>query len=312
MKSTQKKLSKQDVPELVNTFNLQCIKTSQSLQLSKRSTFNIGGQCLLAVFPKSKKELISALNTVEEQSIKFDVIGNGSNILFPDGGYDGVMIFTSQMKQFCINPDGRISAASGSNLTVISKESAKRGLAGLEFACGIPGSCGGAVYMNAGAYGGEIADIIEYSEYYDINKKRLITLTKNEHCFSYRHSVYSDNSNRIITEVGFKLSPGISSAIKAKMDENMAKRRLSQPHEFPNAGSIFKRPEGFFAAKLIDDCGLKGLSIGGAQVSEKHAGFIVNKGGATAADVLALISEIKRRVLDRFGVELECEIKIIS
>ena len=166
--------------------------------------------------------------------------------------------------------------------------------------------------MNAGAYGGEISDVLEYSEYYDAEKGTFIKLSNAEHQFSYRKSIYSGNPGMIITEVGFKLMRDNIIDIKARMNENTLKRKMTQPFEYHNAGSTFKRPIGGFAAKMIDECGLKGLSVGDAQVSEKHAGFIVNKGNASSSDVLELISQIKAKVLDRFGVELECEIRIIE
>ena len=166
--------------------------------------------------------------------------------------------------------------------------------------------------MNAGAFGGEIANVLEYSEYYDVENGKVGRLLPDEHRFSYRHSVYQDNRNLIIIGAGFKLAKSSEDEIRALMDEYTQKRKASQPHEYPNAGSVFKRPAGGFAAKMIDECGLKGLSVGGACVSKKHAGFIVNLGGATSSDVLALIDIIKENVLERFGVELECEIRIIK
>ena len=298
--------------DIVSAFELRGVKACVDLPLDQYSTFAIGGKCALAVFPKNADELAFSLELADGCGMDSEVVGKGSNILFSDDGYDGMLVFTSQMRQIIHKGDGVICADAGANLTSASVKAAGWGLTGLEFACGIPGSCGGAVYMNAGAYGGEIADVLEYSEYYDTVHKKIRVLHRSEHDFSYRHSIYQRRKDLIITGVGFKLVRAPESNIRSLMDEYTKKRRASQPHEYPNAGSIFKRPESGYAAKMIDDCGLKGLSVGGAQVSEKHAGFIVNRGGATAKDVLALIEIIKEQVYKRFGVTLECEIKIIK
>ena len=288
------------------------IKKECCVSLKRYSTFSIGGTGDVAVFPQSRNELASAVGLAKKYNIPYEVIGRGSNVLFPDDGYRGMIIFTSCMRQIHISDDGIIYADAGENITSLSMKAANAGLSGLEFACGIPGSCGGAVYMNAGAYGGEISDVLAYSEYYDTTEKTFKHLSASEHDFSYRHSIYADTPGMIITGAAFKLERENVSLIKERMNEYNKKRQSSQPHEYPNAGSIFKRPTNGYAAKMIDDCGLKGLTVGGAQVSEKHAGFIVNKGGATAENVLELISEIKDRVRASFGVELECEIKIIK
>ena len=311
MNTTEKPITDIPVEELVDNFTSIGIETRTDILLSEFSSFRIGGPLAIALFPRSKNEFIKALDFSAESNVKCEVIGKGSNILFPDDGYNGIMIFTSRMKQ--INADGnRIVAEAGANITSVCLRAAKESLSGLEFACGIPGSCGGAVFMNAGAYGGEIADVLEYSEYYDIYSKKLCRIDRGAHSFDYRKSIYSDQKNMIITEVGFKLESGNEELIRAKMDENTLKRRNTQPHEYPNAGSIFKRPQGMFAAKMIDECGLKGLRVGDAQVSEKHAGFIVNRGRATANEVMTLIEAIKERVYEKFGVMLECEIRIIA
>lgn len=287
------------------------IECACGISLKCYSTFRIGGLCDLAVFPKSKNELSFAIGLLKLSNIKFDVIGCGSNVLFCDEGYRGALVFMSQMRHIQ-SRGSAIHAAAGTNLTAVSIKAARMGLSGLEFACGIPGSCGGAVCMNAGAYGGEISDVLEYSEYYDVDKNEFFVLNNAEHKFSYRNSIYIAHKNMIVTEVGFRLVPDNAAVIKERMDENATKRKMSQPHEYPNAGSIFKRPTSGFAAKMIDECGLKGLSVGDAQISEKHAGFIVNKGAATSSDVNNLISIIRERVSARFGVDLECEIHFIK
>ena len=312
MNTTQKKLDTKYITEAINAFDVRGIKSCVDLSLKDHSTFAIGGNCALAVFPTNADELAFALDLSQKYGIDHEVIGKASNVLFSDDGYDGMMIFTSQMKQIIIKSETCIAVGAGANLTSLSVKAANLGLSGLEFACGIPGSCAGAVYMNAGAYGGEVSDVLEYSEYYDTNQKRFGVLYNADHKFSYRHSIYQDRKDMIITGACFKLAPAPMDNIKATMDEYTQKRRASQPHEYPNAGSIFKRPEGGFAAKMIDECGLKGLAVGGAQVSEKHAGFIVNRGNATADDVLKLIEIIKERVYKSFGTELECEIRVIK
>ena len=296
---------------ITNELDSQGIKSRRDLPLKEVSTFAIGGPCALSVFPQNANELIFAADLAAKYSIKFEVVGKASNILFSDDGYRGMIIFTSQMKQISRKFTTDVFVEAGVNLTTASLRASVWGLSGLEFACGIPGSCAGAVYMNAGAYGGEISDILEYSEYYSITQNKILTVSKDEHKFSYRHSIYQDNKDMIIIGAGLRLSEGSIDEIRSKMNEYTQKRRTSQPHEYPNAGSIFKRPPEGYAAKMIDDCGLKGLTIGGAQISEKHAGFIVNRNNATARDVLTLINVIKERVLAQFGIELECEIRII-
>ena len=202
-----------------------------------------------------------------------------------------------------------VTVGCGKKLTELAGETLKsHNLAGLEFAYGIPGSVGGAVYMNAGAYGGEMKDIVTESVCYNSTTKELFTLTAEEHDFSYRHSFFQDNKDCFVLSTTIKLCADTNGEALLKAQANMNSRREKQPLEYPNAGSTFKRPEGYIAAKLIDDCGLKGLSVGGAEVSQKHAGFVINRGGATSSDVLALTETIKQRVLDTYDVTLELEI----
>ena len=312
MNTTRRKLDAKYIADAINAFDMRGIKSCPRLSLKLHSTFAIGGCCALAVFPENAEELVFALEQAQKYEMEYEVIGRASNILFSDDGYEGMIIFTSQMRQIFSKGKNCILADAGANLTSLSVKAAGWGLSGLEFACGIPGSCAGAVYMNAGAYGGEISEILEYSEYYDTVNKRFGILHNTEHNFSYRYSIYQDRKEMIITGACFKLACAPVDDIRATMDEYTRKRRSSQPHEYPNAGSIFKRPKGGFAAKMIDECGLKGLTVGGAQVSEKHAGFIVNKGNASSDDVLRLIEIVKERVYKSFGTELECEIRIIK
>lgn len=284
----------------------------ENLPLSGYSSFKIGGNADIAVFPKSINEFISVVNILRDSGTRFNVIGNASNILFDDRGYRGALVFTSKMNSAeYIRCDGGafVRAECGKKLTEFAIETIKKhSLAGLEFAYGIPGSVGGAVYMNAGAYGGEMSNIVAESKCYDTQTKEIITLSAEEHDFSYRHSCFQDNKNYLILSTLIKLNDDIDGEALSRAASNMQSRKEKQPLEFPNAGSTFKRPAGFVAAKLIDECGLKGLSVGGAEVSQKHSGFFVNKGGASSSDVLALSDIVKQRVWDTYKVKLELEI----
>ena len=288
------------------------IETKENLLLSKYSSFRIGGECDIAVFPKNTEEFICAVNTLTDAGVRFDVIGNGSNILFDDKGYRGALIFTQRMNdvQYTRTADGEIAAVGcGKKLTELAGETLKkRGLAGLEFAYGIPGSVGGAVYMNAGAYGGEMSQIVIESTCYNAQTREIFTLSAEDHKFSYRHSFFHENKNCFVLSTLIKLHHDTNGEAWDKAIKNMESRREKQPLDYPNAGSTFKRPDGFIAAKLIDDCGLKGTFVGDAEVSSKHAGFFINKGNATSADVLALVDTVKKKVFDTYGVTLELEI----
>lgn len=240
------------------------------------------------------------------------VLGNGTNVLFPDGGVDRLVIGTRELCGLKKgDADGEIVAESGASLAKSAVFAQKSELSGLEFAHGIPGSVGGAVCMNAGAYGGEMAQVVQEVTVL-FPEEGVRTLTGAEMRFSYRHSLLTERPEAVVLRAVFRLQPGNSAEIKAKMDELLARRKASQPLEYPSAGSTFKRPEGHYAAALIDQCGLKGLAVGGAQVSEKHAGFVINRGGATCADVTALMAEIQRRVRQQTGVELEPEVRVIE
>lgn len=278
----------------------------ENVLLSDYASFRIGGAADLLLHPKSKEALTQAVKTLKECEYPFRVFGNASNLLFSDMGYRGVVIFTTAM-QDCDVVENRITAASGMSFTALAVKARNHSLSGLEFAYGIPGTVGGAIYMNAGAYGGSVSDHLVSSVCFDPKTNEIREIAAQDHAFSYRHSVYMENGC-IILGGTFLLEKGEEKAIGDKMRELMDSRRTKQPLEFPSAGSVFKRPEGHFAGKLIEDAGLKGYSVGGAQVSEKHAGFIVNRGGATASDVNRLIEHIQREVYSRFGVQLETEI----
>lgn len=282
----------------------------EELELSKYSTFKIGGKARFAAFPKGEKELSALIRVSKENGLRYFVVGNASNILFESGGVDALIIFTHKLCEVEVK-DEKIRCGSGFSLISLAIAAAKSSLSGLEFAYGIPGTVGGAVYMNAGAYGGEISQILVSSTCLDPETGKLVTLSREEHGFAYRKSVFQKNE-LVILSSEFALSKGDKEKIQEQMRENMQKRHDKQPLSYPNAGSTFKRPEGFFAGKLIEDAGLKGLRIGGASVSEKHAGFVINDGGATSGDVIALTDKIKETVYERFGVTLELEIIYIK
>jgi len=278
--------------------------------LSSRSSFQIGGPAALTVLPRQKEEMIAVLNAVRRYDIKFVVIGNGSNILFDDSGYDGVVISTTNMREVAV--EGTVMRAEcGASFIGMSIMAMKNQLTGLEFAYGIPGSCGGAVFMNAGACGSEIAAVIDSVECYNINSGRVVELNRDELDMSYRHSAFMQKDELIILSATLDLAYGDVDSIKKAMVQNKQNREAKQPLDKPNAGSIFKRHEQYAVSKIIDDCGLKGYRIGGAQISEKHAGFIVNCGEATSNDVLELIAHIQKIILKKYGFKPECEIRYI-
>ena len=274
--------------------------------LAKHSTFRIGGCAEYCAFPKTPGELCALIDIAKMNGIRARVFGGGSNVLFSSEGVSGLIILTTEMKGISLE-GGRIRAFAGTRLSELCNFAARESLCGAEFLFGIPGTIGGAVYMNAGAHGGEVSHILVESICYDEETEDFVSLSAAEHEFEYRKSVLSKRPLTVISSL-FELQAGDRSEIEAKMKALTEKRRASQPLELPNAGSIFKRPATGFAGKYIEDAGLKGFTIGGAQVSEKHAGFMVNVGGATSADVLSLIEKTKAEVLDRFGVELETEI----
>lgn len=278
--------------------------------LCRHSSFRIGGAADIALFPHSSDELCQVLMLLQKYGIPTLVIGNGSNVVFSDEGYRGAVIFTGKCRKIKIEND-TVYADAGVSLSALASAARDESLSGLEFAFGIPGTLGGAVYMNAGAYGGSMRDVCVSSEYYDIEMCQRSILAGSEQGFDYRKSIYQEHPERIILGATLKLRKGNQTEIADAMGAYLQKRRSTQPLELPNAGSVFKRPEGHFAGKLIEDCGLKGLTVGGAQVSKKHAGFIVNIGGATCEDVKRLIERIQTTVLQQTGVKLECEVQFL-
>lgn len=277
--------------------------------LKNHCSFRIGGPADVMLLPGTEEELVCIYKTLLECDEHLFVMGNGSNLLFADEGFRGVVIKTSGVNGISLAGENKVRAGCGALLSQTAVFARKNSLAGMEFAHGIPGSVGGAVMMNAGAYGGEIKDVACETVYLDAAGE-LRKAIGAEHEFSYRHSRFKEGE--IVVSCDFSLNPGDETEIQNKMSELAAKRKASQPLELPSAGSTFKRPAGGFAAALIDEAGLKGLTVGGAQVSTKHAGFVVNVGGATCADVLRLMDKIKEAVFAASGIELEPEVRVIK
>ena len=278
--------------------------------MKHHTSFKLGGPADILVTPHSKEQLVLVLDYCNRNSIPFYVIGNGTNLLVRDKGIRGVVIkiFNNYNE---IKVEGNIiSAEAGALLSRLANAAYDNSLTGLEFAQGIPGTLGGAVTMNAGAYGGEMKGVVYRTEFVDKNGN-IVTLSDAEHEFSYRDSFIQRNHG-VVLESWIKLEKGNKEEIKALMEDLMKKRKDKQPIEMPSAGSVFKRPEGHFAGKLIEDCGLRGFKIGGAQVSPKHCGFIVNTGAATTQDVLNLIKAIQNNVKDKFDIDMHTEIRIIG
>ena len=273
------------------------------------TTFKVGGPCTV-VYPGSERELISVVDECVDSGIKFVVLGCGSNVLFRDSGYDGAVILTQSLNPVRVEAD-TVYAGCGAPLHTICRAAYDAGLSGAEFAYGIPGSLGGAVFMNAGAYGGEMKDIVSSVTAYSVADRRTVTLSCEECGFGYRHSVFEDNGF-IVLSASLRLSRGDKTEIRALMDDLINRRKTKQPLNYPSAGSTFKRYPGRYTGQMIEEAGLKGFTVGGAQVSEKHAGFVINKGGATAEDILNLIDRVKAVIKEREGIDIECEIRVID
>ena len=277
--------------------------------MKEHINFEVGGPADILLIPSKVEQIIESIKICKENNIPYFVMGNGSNLLVKDGGIRGVVIKLTGLTNLEVK-DEEIKADCGVMLKELSDKALENSLTGLEFACGIPGSVGGAVFMNAGAYNGEIKNVIKEAEVIT-SSGEIITLSKDELELGYRTSkVMKDNS--IVINATFKLEKGNKEEIKETIDDLTQKRQEKQPLEYPSAGSTFKRPEGYFAGKLIQDSGLKGYSIGGAAVSSKHSGFVINKGNATAKDILDLIAYIQEKVKKQFGVELHTEVRIIG
>lgn len=275
--------------------------------MKSHTTFRVGGPADYYTIPKTKEEVRDIIRVCKQWEIPFYIIGNGSNLLVSDKGYRGVIIqIYKDMNEITIEGQ-KVTAQAGALLSAIANRALDAGLTGFEFAAGIPGTLGGACVMNAGAYGGEMKDVLTYVTVLD-EEGQFLTVDKEALELGYRTSVIA-KKGYIALEAGIELKEGAQDEIKARMEELKDRRITKQPLEYPSAGSTFKRPEGYFAGKLIEDAGLRGFSVGDAQVSEKHCGFVINRGSATAADIMELITEVADTVERKFGVRMEPEVK---
>ena len=289
--------------------SLEC-SAEREVSMKNYTSFKVGGPAELFLSPGDAGQTAKLVRFCEKEEIPVFVLGKGSNLLVSDRGIKGAVIYTGKQCGISLTDENTVRAQSGASLAQLCTFALENSLSGLEFAYGIPGTVGGAVFMNAGAYGGEMKDVLLNSEY--VSTDGTSGEIDNEAMeLSYRHSAY-ENSNLVITAASVRLAPADRNEIKSTMNDILARRKEKQPLEYPSAGSTFKRPEGNFAGALIEQCGLKGVSVGGAQVSEKHAGFIINRGGATAADILSLIKHVQARVKAQTGVSLETEIRLIG
>ena len=296
------------------TKNLEIADVRLDEPMSKHTSFKIGGTADVFVKADSVNNLKAILDFAKENNIKYTIIGNGSNLLVKDNGIRGIVIkldFKDIKIEKINDKQAKVTAEAGAMLGSLAQMLAKENISGFEFASGIPGTIGGAVRMNAGAYGGEFKDIVIKTKCMD-EDGNIVILNNEEQKFSYRHSIFSEKKLIILeTELLLNIESN-SDEIKRKMAEYLESRKAKQPLNFPSAGSTFKRGADFITAKLIDDCGLKGFSVGGAQVSEVHAGFVVNTGNATAEDVLNLVNHVKEKVFEKFGKEIELEIEVLG
>lgn len=279
--------------------------------MSRHTTFKIGGRADIIIQPGGANQLLAVVRLLKRFDIPYYVVGNGSNLLVGDRGIRGAVIKIDDKMSNCEVSESMIWAESGIKLSRLASTALNNRLSGLEFASGIPGTLGGAVFMNAGAYGEEMKDILLDVNYIDTKEDKIITIPAKECDFGYRKSIFSDR-DAIITGATLKLKEGNVDDIKEKMRDLSKRRTEKQPLDKPSAGSTFKRPEGYFAGALIQECGLKGLRVGGAEVSEKHSGFIINAENATAADVKGLIEKVQSDVYKKFGVKLETEVRFVG
>ena len=287
-----------------------CSRVLVNEPMVAHTTFKIGGPCDYMMFPQTVEEVKNILAFAKKQGVRVTVIGNGSNLLVADEGIDGIVLKTTELKTITCK-EHVITAQAGARLSSLCEVAKEHGLGGMAELSGIPGTVGGGVYMNAGAYGGEIKDTLVSSLYLDEHHE-IKTLTAQEHQLSYRHSVFFHHPEWVILETTFRLTPENRDEIHKKTVELLKKRNEKQPLEYPNAGSTFKRPEGHFAGKLIEDANLRGFSVGDAQVSEKHCGFVINRGNATAEDVKNLMETVRETVEKKFSVTLEAEVRYLK
>ncbi|MEG2017383.1 MAG: UDP-N-acetylmuramate dehydrogenase [Clostridium sp.] len=292
------------IEEIVGSEN---IKLNEPMK--KHTTFKVGGPADVLVYPSTYEMIKKVIDVCKTNNVEYFLMGNGSNLIVKDGGVRGVVIKVDRLNEIKVS-DNAVTAQCGAILSLVAKTALENSLTGLEFAAGIPGYIGGAVAMNAGAYGGEMSHVLE--KVLVINdENNIIELSKEELELGYRTSAILKHGY-IVLETTIRLKQGNKEDIKGRMNDLALQRRTKQPLEYPSAGSTFKRPVGYFAGKLIQDAGLKGASVGGAQVSEKHSGFIINVGDASASDILNLIKQVQDEVYNQFGVELQTEVRIIG
>ena len=285
-------------------------KAYKEEKLCNHISFKVGGPCPLLIEPENEKQLTDILKLIKEAQTPYTILGNGTNVLVLDEGLDKVVVkIGDEMTSLSLEGDDVICCSAGTKVVTLCKFALENSLSGLEFAYGIPGTCGGAVFMNAGAYGGEVKDVISEITYLT-PELELKTMPVEEAKLSYRHSVFKEN-DCIVVSAKFKMKKAPKEEIKSAMNDFLSRRKDKQPLEYPSAGSTFKRPEGYFAGALIEQCGFKGKSLGGAQISDKHAGFLINKDNATAKDILDLINLTQETVKKETGVTLEPEVIIL-
>ena len=292
--------------QLINSLSKEA-KILLNEPMKNHTSFKIGGPADILIMPGCIDDVKKVIDFAKD--IPLYIIGNGSNLLVNDDGIKGIVLKIANCLNKVETDEDYIVAEAGATLALVSNIAKRNSLTGMEWACGIPGSIGGAVYMNAGAYGGEMKDIVVETTYINENNE-IITINNERHAFSYRKSIFTNTKN-VILQTKLKLQKGNQEEIETKMRELLEQRRQKQPLEYPSAGSTFKRPEGYFVGKIMDDLGLKGYTIGGAQVSEKHGGFIINTGNATAKDVKDLIEYVVNKVKKEYNIELEPEVKMI-
>ena len=295
---------------ICHQFEEQGIRCQCGEPLSRHTTFKIGGPAGIFATVSTQEQLAFAMRLCKQENVRSYILGNGSNVLFSDAGYDGVILHPgAEMGKIAVK-DNAITAGAAAQMGKVSYAASSNNLTGLEFAVGIPGSIGGGIYMNAGAYGGEIRDVLQQVTFLD-EDANLRTLPAEELELGYRKSIFA-RKKWYMTEAVFCLREGSREESEAKMRDFMQRRKDKQPLEWPSAGSTFKRPEGAFAAALIEQCGLKGYRVGGAAISEKHSGFVINLGGATCADVIRLTEDVARIVKEQTGFQLEREVRVIE
>lgn len=297
------------ISNIVDVIDSEKVKFNEPMK--NHTTIKVGGMADVLVTPTTEHDIVNVLKFAKENNIPVTVIGNGSKLLVRDKGIRGIVIkLSSKFSNYKI--DGEyVTACAGMSMPKLSRLVMKEGLSGLEFACGIPGVLGGGIRMNAGAYGSEISSVLVRTTYID-DELNIKVLEHKDHNFSYRYSYFKDHPSFVIISAEFKLIRKDVLEIKEKMQENSTARKEKQPLEYPNAGSTFKRPDGFYVGTMIEELGLKGYRIGDAEISTKHAGFIVNRGNATAKDVMEVIEYTKNKVYEKYGVKLENEIEIIG